>query len=478
MQGEQLSETRSAVPSAPKRGVPVLDYNKYKSKRYLHFDHKVKIEKVESYLTNQKDIAKHSFLPFIHYVSSFDKYTGEKHSNKDNRPIKTKDRDIMYAGHLDNFIYKYYADEILNKKYNSNCALNNIDECVTAYRNNKNGMSNIDFAAEIINNIIEFKESYILVGDFTSFFDKINHKLLKVNLMKVLEVQKLSNDWYNVYRSITKYGYYEKTFLEEKFGTDKQLRSSGKRSYFKQLKEFREFQKQFSSNKNMKRDGRKSEEGIPQGSAISAVCANVYAIEFDLVMKKIADQHSGLYRRYSDDFILILPKKQAQQTLTCRDMKKIEIEVRKVAAINKIEIQESKTGLYEYHKSRIKSLIDPAKNHLDYLGFVFDGKTVKMRGKSPYKFYRKAYQVIDIALKVKNKKKLKRIPYRKKIYSLYTDLGIDSGEYGNFITYAKKAQEKFDVLSPNTDNMMMRQIKNRKKKIEKRLGVRIHTKIN
>ena len=95
----------------------MLDSTKYRSKRYLHFDHRVKIEKVESYVTDPKRIAVHSFLPFIHYVTSFDKNIGCKNPEMNNRPIKTKNRDIMYAGHLDNYIYKYYA-ETLNDNYN------------------------------------------------------------------------------------------------------------------------------------------------------------------------------------------------------------------------------------------------------------------------------------------------------------------------------------------------------------------------
>ena len=447
----------------------MLESEKYKTKRYLHFDHRVRIENAEVYITDPKKIALHSFLPFIHYISSFDKNIGKKNPDMKNRPIKPKDRDIMYSGHLDNFIYKYYADEILNEKYNK-LILDNIDECVTAYRSNKNGKSNIDFAAEIINEIVDFKESYILVGDFTGFFDQIDHKLLKKNLLKVLGIQKLCNDWFNVYKSITRYGYYEKTLLTEKLGTDKQIKSFRKNSYFNQLKEFRVFQRKYPTKKN------ENKFGIPQGTAISAVFANVYAIEFDLKMNRLADRYSGLYRRYSDDFILVLPKKQAQQILSDEMFKKIEMKVRKLASENEIEIQEEKTGIFKYGNSMVINLKNQKTTHIDYLGFIFDGKTVRMRGKSPYKFYRKAYQIIDIAKRVKDKKFLKRLPYRKKIYSLYTDLGINRGKFGNFITYAKRSQDRFDEISPHTENMMMKQIRNRNKKIEKRLGIKIHTK--
>lgn len=152
--------------------------------------------------------------------------------------------------------------------------------------------------------------------------------------------------------------------------------------------------------------------------------------------------------------------------------------VRDVAKNNKIEIQESKTVLLEYRQEKICNLGNSKKHRLDYLGFIFDGKKVEMRGKGPYKFYREAYKLIAWANKIKNKKNLAKTPYRIQIYGLYTDLGIERGTYGNFISYAKRAQEKFDILSPRTVNLMMKQIKNRKKKVEKSLGVRIHTHVH
>lgn len=100
-----------------------------------------------------------------------------------------------------------------------------------------------------------------------------------------------------------------------------------------------------------------------------------------------------------------------------------------------------------------------------------------MRGKSPYKFYRKAYKLIRRAKVVQRQKNLTKIPYRKKIYGLYTDLRFKRGKYGNFISYAQRAQRIFDNMCPITENLMMNQIVNHKRKIESKLGVRIHTKV-
>lgn len=450
--------------STNERGVnTMLDKEKYITKKYLHFDHRVKIDNAERYITNPKKIARHSFLPLIRYDKKIIKRIDGKNPEANNRPIKIKNREIMYAGHWDNFIYKYYAD-MINGYYNAFCCSNNIDECVTAYRNNKQGKSNIDFAAEIINGVFNMEAAYVLVGDFTNYFSNLNHQLLKENIKHVMNTDKLSADWYNVFRSITKYGYYDKLSLIKDRGTDKTLKLQGEKSYFKKVKCFREYQKEKPTLHN------KNDYGIPQGSAISAIFANIYAIDFDLKLKAIADNYSGIYRRYSDDFILILPKKSVGDI---QKLEEIEFYIRKQASIHKISLQEEKTGLYAYENMAIKNIHDSNDQCLDYLGFVFDGKTVRMRAKSTYKFYRKAKKLVTYAFIVRKNKELKKLPYRKKLYNLYTDYGVNHGRHGNFISYALRAQEKFDAISPGTRNLMASQIKNRKKKIERLIKGRI-----
>ena len=112
---------------------------------------------------------------------------------------------------------------------------------------------------------------------------------------------------------------------------------------------------------------------------------------------------------------------------------------------------------------------------IDYLGFSFDGKNVKLREKSIYKFYRNARKLIYDSKVLQKRKGLTKLPNRHKIYSLYTDFGKSKYYPSNFISYAKRAQHIFDKISPNTNNLMLSQLKNRKKKIESALGYRIHS---
>lgn len=456
----------------------------YPMKSYLHFDKPIRYSKVQSNVENPEWVAQHAFLPFIKFKLEFCKIKGVVDRKPD---IKSKEREIMYASHIDNYIYKYYSEK-LNEKYNQFCAENGIDECVIAYRNNKNGCCNIDFAAEIINKIVEYESAYILIGDFKSYFDEIDHAILKKNLRTVLKVDTLSKDWYQVYKTITHYGYYKKEIINQ-YCQPKE----GQCSYFKNIYEFRKFQKMNQTAKNI------DKKGIPQGSAISAVLANVFAINLDIRLQHIAESYGGCYRRYSDDYILVLPKDRC----SAKEVKEINVKIINLSKECHVTIQEEKTGMYVYENKEMRLLSSNRLKPLNYLGFIFDGKNVSMRGKSVFKFYRNAKKLIKKSKKIakrkyikilssKNQKSykgsnlIKYMPYKTQIYALYTDLGpiyhsrIEfEKRHGksSFIDYAKRCQRIFDQKCPYTNNLMMNQIKNRKRIIESNLGYHLHVRI-
>lgn len=109
-------------------------------------------------------------------------------------------------------------------------------------------------------------------------------------------------------------------------------------------------------------------------------------------MKQIVDNHFGIYRRYSDDFILILPiRKDINEYLY------IENEVKYLGENYKIDIKYKKTNTFLYNNYEIVNLNTENIGQMDYLGFNFDGRNVRMRSKSVYKFYRKAKRLISYA---------------------------------------------------------------------------------
>ena len=122
---------------------------------------------------------------------------------------------------------------MLNEKYDIWSVENNIDDMSVAYRKNKQSQSNIHFAANAISKIFESKSSIVFVGDFENYFDTLDHFFLKKRLMSVLKVDQLTKDWYNVFKSVTKFGYLSKEKLEQE-------ETGAKGAYFHNLQEFRE----------------------------------------------------------------------------------------------------------------------------------------------------------------------------------------------------------------------------------------------
>ena len=90
-----------------------VNLNLYRCKGYVHIDRQVSIDKVKNYIINPEKIAHHSFLPFLSYDKISEKYVGYGPGSLGNRPVKQKIRTIMYAGHLDSYIYKYYTNLVV-----------------------------------------------------------------------------------------------------------------------------------------------------------------------------------------------------------------------------------------------------------------------------------------------------------------------------------------------------------------------------
>lgn len=55
----------------------------------------------------------------------------------------------------------------------------------------------------------------MIIGDFTHFFDMLQHNYLKERLCDVLGVDRLEDDYYSVFKNITKYSLWELTDLLE-----------------------------------------------------------------------------------------------------------------------------------------------------------------------------------------------------------------------------------------------------------------------
>ncbi|MED5046748.1 reverse transcriptase domain-containing protein [Bacillus siamensis] len=426
-----------------------MNEKKYRVKGYKHLDNKKSIEKVKSKIQNPRWVAKHGFYPFMHFEIKFQKYSRKEKKRKE------KVRKIFYASHMDSYIYKYYGDK-LNNHYNSVVGELGINEVATAYRNNLSGKSNINFAKEVIDFIKVQQSAYIFVADFTNFFDTLDHRYLKEKIRYVLKKDTLPNDYYNVFKNITRFSYFIKDTIESELETkysESEIKNSYK--YFTE-EEFRAFK-----HKNIYKNSKSY--GIPQGAGISSVCSNIYLLDFDEKLKKYVKEQKGLYRRYCDDLIIVIPIEGNAQDYNYQIHQKNMDDIKE--QIPNLEIQPEKTGNYFYIDNQINDL-DFNETKLDYLGFSFNGKEVRIREKSLFKYYTRTYRKVRICNR--KSKEFGHKSYRRELYKTYSHLGKNKKGHGNFISYAERAQKIFDT-NTNTVNLMETQVKNHWKNIKTRL---------
>lgn len=416
----------------------------YKDKYYTHFDVKKHHKDYENRVENVAWVSKHGFYPFIHFSMKFNKYTNDPQGKK---YIKSKERDIFYAAHIDRYIYEYYGNR-LNNKYNRYLKMNGISRVSTAYRNCTPGKCNIDFAKEVFEFIVKCEAAYIYVGDFTKFFDNLDHKYLKGKIKSVVGEESLDAADYAIYKNLTRFSYIEADDIEHETGMlRRDMRDLEK--YF----ETAEFQA--VKRKHLKKNTKDYQ--IPQGSSISAVYANVYMVDFDKKINDFITAHKGMYRRYCDDIIMVIPMSE-DNLLRGEDKKITDFVYRVRDEIPRLDLNPEKTEHFFYENGVLEKIMGES-NLINYLGFTFDGKNVRIRDKSLFKFYCRAYRKIKKVKEAMDERSFNA--GRKAIYKSYTHLGVkkDPKEHGNFLTYAYKADNIFrksELLNSEIRNQVKR----------------------
>ncbi len=414
----------------------------FKYKQYPHFDEKIHWKCVVGKIENSEFIKSHAFYPFIRYCQVMQKYPKKYICGDSQKRDDPKTRTIMYSSHIDRYIYEYYA-HLINTKYNNKVKEIGVNKCAVAYRTNLR-KSNINFAKETFYFIRDCNDALVIIGDFTKYFDFIDHKCLKQQLCSLLGEQKLPDDYYAVFRSVTKFSYLElDEILKYKNMTKSEFNQLGR--IFSPV-ELRNYKKgRILHNKNT--------YGIPQGSAISACLSNVYLLEFDKQLNDFATGCSGLYRRYCDDFIIVLPY---SEMLNQANIQKVYSVIKSVPNLN---LQPEKTQLYRYSSSIITSInekylpnVANGKNSISYLGFTFDGTRIRIRAKTITKFYQRMYKKIDNITCHNGISKSGKVIPKTHLFRLYSYKG-QKGFYknrskrkvnGNFLDYVDRADRVFE----------------------------------
>ncbi len=418
-----------------------MDFEKWLEKNntikpYSHFDAKnIKVKPILAEITNPTFIATHSFMPFIHTSLVFNKYS--------KKGRKEKIRELYYSSHYDRCIYQYYA-YLLNESYNKKAEEYGINNIAIAYRNNL-GKSNIHFAKEAFDFIKQTTNCLIIVGDFEKFFDTLEPKYLKSRICSMLGTKNLPIDYYKIFKSLTSFSYVDFIDLLSYYNLADTPKNRTILNHKKIIMPIQVLRKK--KDTLIKRNDK--DFGIPQGSAMSAVLSNIYMLEFDKMVKEYIKSLNGLYLRYSDDSIFIIPLQSKPST---EAIKLYHDKIRSfIASVPKLVLQTDKTKIYTYSNGKLlnqDSLIPgnkDSKNIIDYLGFSFDGKLISVRDKTTSKYYYRAYKKADSIAKRNGESRKGNKISCKNLYKTYSVRGskVTKDNKGNFISYIKRCTKVF-----------------------------------
>lgn len=369
-------------------------------KRYPHFDAPISIPNIEALVRDPTAVGKNSFYPLLSYTDEWQPFR----SGSEAKP-KKKERLIRYAARRDAYIYMHYRG-LLAEKYEEELRKLGIANCPIAYRQiggdrKKGGKCNIDFARDVFVEIEKRGECYAIALDISKFFENLDHKKIRELWCRLLGAPSLPDDHYAVFKSVTRYHYCELKDVYRRLGflAKKRVGNIEIEGYTtpiaempKQLCTPSEFRAKICGGDPaypslVKQNP--NDYGIPQGTPISDLIANLYLIDFDVAVNEYAQKCSGYYLRYSDDILLIIPP---NEELLQKTIEFVASEIKTHGKTLLIKPEKTCVVKFEVHGSKLVSrhVSGPqGKNGFEYLGFRFDGSKVYVRDSTISRLYRK-----------------------------------------------------------------------------------------
>ena len=379
---------------------------------YVHFDAPLSREDCKALVTDPAAVSKHSFYPFIRHDvvrNKFKRVLGQVKRSK-------KVRDIRYAAHSDAAIYAYY-NFVLMERYEQRLKLLGLSSSVTAFR--ALAKSNVDFAHEAFSWIDSNRPCVALGFDVRDFFGSLDHALLKKRWSEVLGSQALPSDHYAVFRSLTNHASVE--LIAARRALDL---SRSKLDRVTRLCSAMEFRSLIREKGLIEVNARR--RGIPQGAPISAALSNIYMLPFDTKLKEEIEGRGGLYRRYCDDILVVVPGAETK------------------SIVDLVESELSGLMLTMQHTKTVTSVFfsGKAETALPYLGLVYDGTDTALRASGISRFYLKMRRGVA---QLKNAKKTDGgtplvLQRRKALLNRYSEHTPTSGR--SYFRYVKGAAKK------------------------------------
>jgi hypothetical protein len=215
--------------------------------------------------------------------------------------------------------------------------------------------------------------------------------------------RRLPDDHFKVFKAVTQYSSIDVNRAYKEVGLiGEKLTPSGKKR-IGYLKSRKDFPLKICSSKTFRDKLTKIIEhntdpfGIPQGSPISDLLANLYMIEFDQEMNGVIRARGGRYYRYSDDILIVLPAPLQDWAAV---ISLVEDALRRNAP--RLTLKKEKTQVYRYESlgngnDQANKIMNNSKgiDGLEYLGFRYDGKHVYLRNSTVSGIQRKITSVAN-----------------------------------------------------------------------------------
>ena len=394
-----------------------------KERKYKHFDLPLRESERESEIDFSQETKAHRFWPLLGFTDLARRYVRikdddgnwKRDANGDfEKKVVEKARPIRFAGHEDAAYLQAYATH-LNDFYEHALVKDGTAGTVLAYR--KGGGTNIDHAKSLFDEIVDRGDCVVIAMDISGFFDNLDHLLLRDEVADLLGASRLEGHHGTVWENVTRYSWVETVDLDARIGRNRKGRG--------RVCTPQDFVRHVQGRKNGLIRRHDKPFGIPQGTPVSGLYANIYLRTFDREMLAWCEQRGGSYRRYSDDIAVALPLgNNGADTVAS---------VEKMLAKSKLQMSIKKTETAEYQAGLLAS-----PKPIQYLGFTFDGRSTLIRPSSLDAYLGKMRRGIHAKLVAA---KAKEVPsfevYQRELRSRYTH----AGKRRNFIRYAHKAAD-------------------------------------
>ncbi|MTD99004.1 hypothetical protein GIY56_01735 [Paracoccus sp. YIM 132242] len=405
MPGFYLPSENEFDPSTDDFVLPAIS----KERRYKHFD--LPLVNRELVFDFSHEDEPHRFLPLLGFTDVARKYVINETGS---REIKVKERPIRFAGHEDAAYLQAYAGH-LNGFYEQALAQDGISGSVLAYR--RGGGTNIHHAKALFDEIRSRGDCTVFAMDISGFFDCLDHTMLRDEVAGLLGVTRLKGHHATVWRNVTRYSWVETDDLDKLLGRQR-IRHGRVCS-----------PADFVSHVRGRKDGliRKHDQtfGIPQGTPVSGLYANIYLRTFDREMIAWCARLDGSYRRYSDDIAVILPL-GAKVHHVVPVVEKMLSDFCLAMSVDKTDTADFKDGLLV------------SATPIQYLGFTFDGHQTQIRASSLDAYRGKMRRGIHAKMIAAKRKNVPSFEvFKRESLARYTHLG----KRRNFLRYAYKAAD-------------------------------------